>query len=71
MLRATRVRLEPRRREQPVSQFMPKLFTGGRGEEVVKNKTFTSETDVTGSSRSLIEQSQRGGLKNPPDARLG
>ena len=50
---------------------MPKLFTGGRGEEVVKNKTFTSETDVTGSSRSLIEQSQRGGLKNPPDARLG
>jgi hypothetical protein len=58
-------------REYPVSQFIPKLFTNPAGEEVVENKTFTLGTDVARSSRSLIEQSQRGGLKNPPRARLG
>jgi hypothetical protein len=54
-----------------VSQIIPKLFTDPHGEEVVQNKTFTSGTGVTGLSRSLIEQSKRGGLKNPPRARLG
>jgi hypothetical protein len=54
-----------------VSQIIPKLFTGRIGEEVVKNKAFHLPGQVTVSSRSLIEQSQRGGLKNPPRARLG
>jgi len=53
-----------------VSQFIPKLFTVWGGEEVVENKSFTLGTFATRSSRSLIEQSQRGGLKNPPRARL-
>jgi hypothetical protein len=49
--------------EQPVSQIAPKLFTDPRGEQIVQKKGFNFVIQRSPSSRSLIEQSKRGGLK--------
>ncbi len=62
---------EPDPGEQPVSQIIPKLFTGSSVKKLCSTKPSHLHRGGHGLSRSLIEQSQRGSLKRFAESTAG